>query len=406
MQTQLAPFAKNSPSGRRAEEILRQCVHCGFCTATCPTYQLLGDELDGPRGRIYLIKQFLEGQQSGAKTRLHLDRCLQCRSCETTCPSGVEYGQLLEIGKQMLDEKSPRSTFEQLTRKGLAYALSDKKRFSALLKVANLSKPLLPAVLKNKLPHSVSEAGVWPTTQHSRKMLILDGCVQPSLSPNINSATARILDRLGISLIRLQKEGCCGAVNQHLGQLQAAKQQMKNNIDLWWPEIEAGAEALVTTASGCGAFIQQYAEHLADEPEYADKAAKLVALCKDIAQIVSIEDLTAITPKQPRSKISYHPPCTLQHWQQQPQLVEGLLTRLGFELNPLQDGHLCCGSAGTYAITQPKLSQQLKERKLAQLTCHPTEMIVSANIGCINHLQAGAKVPVKHWIELLDEVMF
>ncbi|MDQ7075790.1 MAG: glycolate oxidase subunit GlcF [Gammaproteobacteria bacterium] len=405
MQTQLAPFAKNSKAGRRAEEILRQCVHCGFCTATCPTYQLLGDELDGPRGRIYLIKQFLEGQTTGEKTRSHLDRCLHCRSCETTCPSGVEYGQLLEIGKQMLDETAPRSTFEQLTRKGLAYALSDKKRFSALLKVAAISKPFLPKTLKNKLPKAISEAGNWPSKQHPRTMLILDGCVQPSLSPNINSATARILDRLGITLIRLERDGCCGAVNQHLGQLKNAKMQMKQNIDLWWPEIEAGAEALVTTASGCGAFIQQYAEHLADEPEYADKAKKLVALCKDIAEIVNNEDLQKITLKQSQDNISYHPPCTLQHWQQQPQLVEKLLSRLGFKINPLKDGHLCCGSAGTYAITQPKLSQQLQERKLAQLTCHPTEMIVSANIGCINHLQAGCDIPVKHWVELLDEVV-
>lgn len=399
MQTQLADFIKDTPQGREADAILKSCVHCGFCNATCPTYQLLGDELDGPRGRIYLIKALLEGQGGGAKTRLHLDRCLTCRACETTCPSGVRYGRLLDIGREVVEAKTVRPWLERVQRQALLKLLPYPRRFDSLLGWARRAKPLLPTALSRKLP-APAQPATWPTGSQARKMLILEGCVQPSLAPNINAATARLLDRLGIELIRADSGACCGAMSHHLTAVADAQNLMRRNIDAWWPHIERGAEAIVITASGCGVMVKDYGTLLQDDPAYADKAARVAALAKDVGEVLAEEDLSELRLQAPR-RIAFQSPCTLQHGQKLNGLVEGLLVRLGFELTPVADAHLCCGSAGTYSILQPALSERLLANKLAALAAGGPELIVTANIGCLTHLQSEATLPVRHWVELL-----
>lgn len=401
MQTQLADFIKQTPQGTEADAILRRCVHCGFCTATCPTYQLLGDELDSPRGRIYLIKQMVEGKQPSAKTQTHLDRCLTCRNCETTCPSGVQYGRLLEIGRQLVEQQVPRSLNERLMRQSLRSVLPYSSRFKPLLALGQLTRPLLPASLKHNIParHSVPN---WPKPRHQRHMLVLQGCVQPGLAPHFNAITAQILDRLGISLLAKNKAGCCGAVSYHLGAEEEGKDFMRANIDAWWPAITAGAEAIVMTASGCGALVKEYGHILRDDPQYAEKAAKISALTRDLSEILAAESLTALgQPGANHPPIAFHAPCTLQHGQKLPGQVEQILQRLGFTLTPVADAHLCCGSAGTYSILQKDLSQQLLNNKVKALEAGQPACIATANIGCWSHLSTSASVPVKHWIELL-----
>ncbi|MBL8492399.1 MAG: glycolate oxidase subunit GlcF, partial [Rhodocyclaceae bacterium] len=252
METHLADFIRHTAPGREAEEILRKCVHCGFCTATCPTYQLLGDELDGPRGRIYLIKQVLEGAEPTEKTRLHLDRCLTCRSCETTCPSGVRYSRLLDIGREVVAGKVPRQGQDAMTRAGLRTLLPRPAVFGPLMRMGQAFRGLLPGPLAAKIHPRTLPKGR-PARLHRRRMLMLEGCVQPSMMPNVNAATARVLDRLGISIVDAAKAGCCGAVSFHLDDAEGARRAARRNIDAWWPAIEAGAEAIVMTASGCGA---------------------------------------------------------------------------------------------------------------------------------------------------------
>lgn len=415
MDTQLADFVRDSALGREAEAILRKCVHCGFCTATCPTYQLLGDELDGPRGRIYLIKQVLEGKPVTEKTQLHLDRCLTCRSCETTCPSGVKYSRLLDIGRQIVEEKLPRKAGAALTRKILRHVLPNAPLFGLALKFGRAMRPVLPTALADKLPPvSANGAGVWPETAGvTRRMLLLAGCVQPALAPNINAATARIFAKLGIALIEESKAGCCGAVRFHLNDQSAAKDDMRRNIDAWWPHVESGVEAIIVTASGCGVQVRDYGHLLASDTVYAEKAAKISVLCRDPSEILAAEresllPLLAVVRDQNSlkgKKLAFHSPCTLQHGLNIRGVVEALLTTAGFELVPVADGHLCCGSAGTYSILQPELSGRLRQNKLTALNAGAPHQIATANIGCLTHLAAGSVVPVRHWIELLNELI-
>jgi len=406
MQTHLADFIRHTPAGREAGAILRACVHCGFCTATCPTYQLLGDELDGPRGRIYLVKQLLEGGEVTAKTQLHLDRCLTCRSCETTCPSGVQYGRLVDIGRAVVAERVARPLGTRLLRLALREFLPRGWLFGPAFRLGQLFRPLLPTSLKAKiLPRQKSVAVI--RRDHARRMLMLAGCVQPSMSPNINAATARVLDRLGIALIEAQEAGCCGAVRMHLDDHEGAREDARSNIDAWWPHIEAGAEAIVVTASGCGAHVREYAHLLEHDPAYAKKAARVALLARDVAEVLAAEKaglkrLLEKSVSAGRRALAFHAPCSLQHGLKVRGAVEDILQSAGFELTPVADAHLCCGSAGTYSILQPALSLKLRTNKLNCLQAGAPQVIASANIGCIAHLQAGTSTPVSHWIELLD----
>ena len=412
MQTTLAPEYKNTPDGLAAEAILRKCVHCGFCTATCPTYQILGDELDGPRGRIYLMKQVLEGANPTRKTQMHLDRCLTCRNCESTCPSGVDYGHLIDIGRKLVDAKVPRPASERAVRWILKEGLPSPL-FGPAMALGQWVRPLMPEALKAKVPPR-QQAGVWPQRSHARQVLMLAGCVQPAMAPNINSATARVLDAAGIQAVQAPKAGCCGAVKFHLNDQDGGKAQMRANIDAWWPDVERGVEAIVMNASGCGATVKEYGHILQDEPQYADKARRISALTRDLSELLPTI-ATALTDERPAlrahvaahaPKLVFHPPCTLQHGQKLKGGVEQHLAALGFDIRTApQEAHLCCGSAGTYSVLQPDMAYQLRDRKLSHLAEVQAEVIVSANIGCISHLQSGTSTPVKHWVEVLDEAI-
>ncbi|MBE0485909.1 glycolate oxidase subunit GlcF [Marinobacter sp.] len=401
MQTNLVQHFANTPDGQEAEEILRACVHCGFCNATCPTYQELNDERDGPRGRIYLMKMFLEGAEATEKTREHLDRCLTCRSCETTCPSGVQYGRLVDISRGLLEQELPRSPRQRVLRWALTRVLPDRRLFGFVLRLGQAFRPLLPEKLRTKVPVR-HEASPWPHSSHNRIVLGLAGCAQPSAAPNTNAATARVLDKLGITLVEAPKAGCCGAVNYHLSEHERGLEQMRRNIDAWWPAIEAGAEAIVMTASGCGAMVQDYGHLLKDDPVYAHKARRVSELCMDLGAFLLREDLELIKTDVQAGKVAFHCPCTLQHAMKQSGVVEQVLARAGIKLATTKDKHLCCGSAGTYSILQPEMSQTLLDNKLQALTVDDPVKIVTANIGCQLHLETRSQLPVQHWIELLD----
>ncbi|MDR2155049.1 MAG: glycolate oxidase subunit GlcF [Burkholderiaceae bacterium] len=410
MQTILSPEFQNTSFGREAEAILRQCVHCGFCNAACPTYQLLGDELDGPRGRIYLIKQVLEGVPPTRQTQLHLDRCLTCRGCETTCPSGVRYGRLLDIGRQVVEQRVPRPVSEQRLRDWLRRGLASSL-FGPALRLGQSARGLLPTTLRQQVP-ARQPAGQWPRQTHARKVLLLAGCVQRAMAPNINTATARVLDAAGIQTVLARGQGCCGALKHHLADAKGGLAQMRANIDAWWPHIESGrAEAIIINASGCGAMVKEYGHLLRDEPRYADRAARVSELARDVAEL--LPDIAAALSgrlRQHSGILAWHAPCTLQHALGLGGAVEAGLRALGLPLRPAaQDAHLCCGSAGTYSVLQANLSRRLRDHKLAHLqgerTADRPAVILSANIGCIAHLQAVAQAPVRHWIEMLDELM-
>lgn len=404
MQTTLSEQARQLPRAEEAESILRTCVHCGFCNATCPTYQLLGDELDGPRGRIYLIKQVLEGNEVTQKTQQHLDRCLSCRNCETTCPSGVDYHNLLDIGRAVVDAAVPRPLGQRLLREGLRSIVPNPALFKGLVSSGQVFRALLPNTLQIKLPRRVYPAKPRPVTRHTRQVLMLEGCVQPSLSPNTNAAAARVLDRLGISVTPTREAGCCGAVDYHLDAQAAGLNRARRNIDAWWPSIENGAEAIVQTASGCGAFIKEYGHLLSTDPAYAEKAKKVSALAKDLVEVLRDEPLEKLGIHSAQ-RLAFHCPCTLQHAQKLGGAVEAILTSLGFNLTPVADSHLCCGSAGTYSLTQPELSRQLRDNKLNALESGHPEVIVTANIGCQSHLDGAGRTPVRHWIELVEAAL-
>jgi glycolate oxidase iron-sulfur subunit len=406
MQTNLTDAFKHTADGLEAESILRACVHCGFCTATCPTYQLLGNELDSPRGRIYLIKEMLEGAAVTEKTMLHLDRCLTCRACETTCPSGVQYGRLVDIGRGIAEEKIDRSLGQIIQRALLRMVLPRPAVFNSMLALGRLFRPLLPRAMAKQIPLAQTPKAR-PTARHARTMLVLEGCVQPALAPNTNAAAARVLDRLGITLLSDRKAGCCGAVSYHLNAHADGLDYMRRNIDAWHPYAEQGAEAVVMTASGCGAMVKEYGHLLRNDPAYAEKAARISALTRDLSEILAAEKdklLRLITPG-PRGKVAFHAPCTLQHGQRIVGVVEELLTKAGYELTAVADKHLCCGSAGTYSILQQELSQQLLRNKLGALQSGKPAQIASANIGCQTHLQSGTDLPVRHWVELLDAAL-
>ncbi|HSN19844.1 MAG TPA: glycolate oxidase subunit GlcF [Usitatibacter sp.] len=404
MQTRLAEWIRTTPEGQEADSILRRCVHCGFCLATCPTYNLLGDELDSPRGRIYLMKQMLEGAPVTRRTQLHLDRCLTCRACETTCPSGVEYGKLVDIGRAIVHEKVQRSPWDRLRRWFLARTLPHRSLFGAALALGRATKPLLPRSLARSIPER-RDAGAWPAARHARRMLVLAGCVQPAMAPSINAAAARVLDRVGISLFEVPEAGCCGAVPFHLDDQDEGRDRARANIDAWWPHVEAGAEAIVVTASGCGTMVKDYGHLLRGDPAYAERAARISALARDVSEAVAAERerfaaLARATGEPPR--VAFHSPCSLQHGLRLDGLVEGILRDAGFRLTPVPDAHLCCGSAGTYSLLQPGISRQLRDNKVRALESGAPQLVATANIGCLAQIGSGASVPVVHWIELLD----
>jgi glycolate oxidase iron-sulfur subunit len=404
MQTTLAPEFIGTTEGEEAKAILGKCVHCGFCTATCPTYQLLGDELDGPRGRIYLIKQVMEGATPTRKTQLHLDRCLTCRNCETTCPSGVEYGKLVEIGRNVVERKVERPLSEKLLRGALKAGLTSPL-FTPAMKLGKMARPLLPASLKNKVPESKA-SGAWPTHTHARKVLMLAGCVQPGMMPSINVATARVLDAVNVQTLIANKAGCCGAIKLHMNDHEGGLADIRRNIDAWWPYVEKSeVEALIMNASGCGVTVKDYGYALKHDDAYREKAERISALTKDASEyLASFADaLKLLVKTKPKETLAYHPPCTLQHGQKLKGGVETLLTALGATVKvALNDSHLCCGSAGTYSVTQPELAYQLRDRKLQALAPLNASRVLSSNIGCIAHLQSGSDKPVEHWIEWLD----
>lgn len=421
MQTNLADFIKHTSEGQEAEAILRKCVHCGFCTATCPTYQILGDELDSPRGRIYLIKQVLEGAAATEKTQQHLDRCLTCRNCESTCPSGVEYGKLVDIGRKIVDDQVGRSIGQTVVRTALKELLPRRWVFHPAIKLGQMVRPFLPEILRNKVPapQSVKTFTRASLETSKRKVLMLAGCVQPSLSPNINHATQRVLNAFDVQTWVSNNAGCCGALRFHMNDQEGGRADMRRNIDAWWPYIENGSiEAIVMNASGCGVTVREYDHYLQHDSAYAEKARRISALTRDLseylAELVSstegagadhpaLKKLAQKNAGQATRKLAFHPPCTLQHGQKIRGVVERLLSQCGYALVLIQESHLCCGSAGTYSVLQPVLAQQLRDRKLANLEQQQPDMIVSANIGCITHLQSGTTTVVKHWIELLDE---
>ena len=402
MQTNLDENILQSRDGRDADEILRSCVHCGFCTATCPTYQLLGDELDGPRGRIYQIKLVLEGEPATRGVQLHLDRCLTCRSCETTCPSGVRYARLLEIGRAQVEQQVKRPLGERLMRRMLLHVIPYRRRFAPLAKAGSLLRGLLPERLGRPLPHLSSGSATWPTPSHRRRMILFEGCAQPVLAPSINASTSRVLDRLGIGVLRPAGESCCGALPLHLTEAERARAFARRNIDAWWPALQQGVEAIVVTASACAGMIKEYPELLREDPHYRDKAEQVAGLCRDLSEVLSAEDLGPLRAEiNTAHRVAFHAPCTLQHGQGLRGLVEPLLSGLGFQLTAVPDSHLCCGSAGSYALLQPELSEQLRERKRRSLVSGRPDVIATANIGCLTHLRDPLGPPVVHWIELL-----
>jgi len=400
MQTQIPEHILQTEEGYKADSILRNCVHCGFCTATCPTYQLLGDELDSPRGRIYLIKQVMEGAKPTIKTLSHLDRCLTCRSCETTCPSGVEYAKLLDIGRHYVEQRTRRSFVSSIKREALHWLMNNPKRFSVLYKIGQKLSFLLPERLR--IPQHNSEQSTIAPKEHSRKVLLLQGCVQPAMQPGINQATINILDRLEIQVTTLSETECCGAISYHLNKQEQALAKMRHNIDTWYPYIEKGYEAIVSNASGCGITLKEYAGYFENDLNYAHKAQIISDRVKDISELVTQDNINHIKLRQP-VKVAFHAPCTLQHGLKLSTRLENLLQALGCELSPVQDSHLCCGSSGTYSVLQPKISQQLKTNKLNNLQQSRPEYIVTANIGCQHHLASESEVPVLHWVELIAQ---
>ena len=409
MHTELSPEHAGTADGEAARALLQKCVHCGFCTATCPTYQLLGDELDGPRGRIYQIKNLLEGEAPTRELQTHLDRCLTCRNCESTCPSGVQYGELAEIGRRLVDARVERPATERLVRWALKEGLTSPL-FAPALQLGQVVRPLLPEALQAKVPERrEADARGWPQKRHARRMLMLAGCVQPAMSPEINPATARVLDAAGIEVVLPAGAGCCGAIRAHLNDRDGGLADMRRNIDAWWPLIERGeVEAIVMNASGCGATVKEYGHHLAGDAAYAAKAARVSAMTRDLSELLP-ELVPVLKPKLAAAaqagRLALHPPCTLQHAQKLKGGLEAGLRALGFTVVLPADSHLCCGSAGTYSVLQPALSKQLRERKQASLAALEPDTVVSANIGCITHLQTGCRTPVRHWVEVLDAAL-
>ena len=407
METRLADWIKGSAQGDTADAILRACVHCGFCNATCPTYQLLGDELDGPRGRIYQIKQVLEGTPATRSTQLHLDRCLTCRACETTCPSGVDYGHLVDIGRAVVDSQVQRPMNERLLHWLLREGLTRRWLFGGVLRVARALRCALPQVLRSKLGPR-RDPGAWPHNVHARKVLLLNGCTQPAMAPSIDAATARVLDAIGVQALIDARSGCCGAIRHHLDDQPGALDNARRNIDAWWPQLESGAvEAIVINASGCALMVREYAHLLRDDPAYAARARRVSEAARELVEFLApeLQRLKSRVGTPAIARIALQKPCTLQHGLKLKDNVDQLLGALGAQLLPVSEPHLCCGSAGTYSLVQPQLALELRERKLAHLQHSQPELILSANIGCMAHLASGTPLPVWHWIEWVDKMI-
>jgi glycolate oxidase iron-sulfur subunit len=382
-------------------------VHCGFCLPACPTYRIEGNELDSPRGRIYLVKQLVEGGPAGAETRLHLDRCLTCRACETACPSGVQYGRIIDLGRELIDERAPRPAADRAARFAMTEVLGRRPVFEMLLRVGGWLRPFVPVSLRGKLPVVAAASAREPTPiRHARRVVLLEGCVQPGLAPQINAATARVLDRLGLSAVRAHDETCCGALSHHLGRTEKALDQARRNVAACVRLLDDGAECVVSTASACGLMVKDYGRLLAGDPSFAQAAQRVSAATRDLSEIIEPADLVraGLTPGS-GPRVAWQAPCTLQHGQRVTGRVEALLTAAGCVLEPVAGATLCCGSAGTYSVLQPELAQELRRRKLEGLTVGQPGIIATANIGCLSHLRETSPVPVQHWIELVDEAL-
>jgi glycolate oxidase iron-sulfur subunit len=404
MYVQPSGGLEQTARGADAQALLRNCVHCGFCLPACPTYRITGNELDSPRGRIYLIKQMVEGTAATATTRMHLDRCLTCRACESACPSGVEYGRLIDLGRELVEERVPRPPTERAVRRGLIEILSRPRLFGALLRAGRAFRPWLPASLRSRI--SAPEAGrpLAASTRQARRVVLLEGCVQPGLRPGINVAATRVLERLGIGVERLVGEQCCGALGHHLGHAERALDQARRNVEACCAALDAGAEGVVSTASACGLMAKDYGRLLADDPAYAERARRVSEAMRDLAEIIEPADLRrAIESRSSGPHVAWQAPCTLQHGQRIGGRVEALLEAAGCTLAPTLEQKLCCGSAGTYSLLQPELSHELRRRKLAALLGAGPQVIATANIGCLEHLRAASPVPVRHWIEIVAD---
>jgi glycolate oxidase iron-sulfur subunit len=407
VETRLADWLKGTAQGDTADAILRSCVHCGFCNATCPTYQLLGDELDGPRGRIYQIKQVLEGAPATSSIQLHLDRCLTCGNCNTTCPSGVDYLHLVDIGRAVVQSQLRRPAHQRLLRWLLRAGLTRRWLFGPALRLGRALRFAAPPVLRAKLGRARA-AGAWPRRVHARKVLLLNACTQPAMAPSIDAASARVLDAIGVQALIDARSGCCGAIRQHLDDQSGALENARRNIDAWWPQLESGViEAIVINASGCTLMVRDYAQLLRLDPAYAAKARRVSDATRDLLEFLGgeLEALRRRCGPPALTRIAVQKPCTLQHGLALKDELDRLLRALGAEPLPVNEPHLCCGSAGTYSLLQPQLAFELRERKLTQLLQHEPQLILTANIGCMAHLASGTSVPVWHWIEWVDRAI-
>lgn len=399
MRTIIRGPLAGTTGGAIAEQALKACVHCGMCNATCPTYQIRADELEGPRGRIYLMKQALEGEPVSRLTLDHLDSCLSCRACETTCPSGVAYHQLYDIAHPVIAEAVKWPAGERLFRFGIRQLTRSPILFRMALTLGGLVKPLLPPQLKARITPPPPPSP-WPRTRQARRMSLLPGCVQSATAPHFNATAARVLDRAGISLVESRKAGCCGAVSFHLEAPEEARRAARRNIQAWEAD---GTEAIVATSSGCASFIRDYPDLLRDDPAFAERARAVAARVRDPLQVLAETPPVALrAPGAPR--IAVQEPCSLQHGLKLTGQIASLLRQLGYEPQPIADNHLCCGSAGAYSLTQPEMSARLRDNKLAALSATSPAAIYTANIGCWMHLAEATDIPVRHWIEAVDEV--
>ncbi len=378
---------------------MRSCVHCGFCNATCPTYQVEGNELDGPRGRIYLIKSMLEGNPASELTREHLDRCLTCRACESTCPSGVQYHHLLAIGRDEVVKQAPRPLWQRLARRVLVAIMSRRDWVKLLVAAGRPMRFLLPRFLK----HYLSQPSTIEPTHaagSARKVVLAQGCVQAGMTPATRDSVVAVLAALDIAVAEAPAEQCCGALAFHLDQPASALDQARNNIDTWEQTLADGAEAIISSASACGLHLKEYPELLKHDPDYAERAIALADKVKDISEYLVQQNLEQLQ-LEPAAKVIWHCPCTGQHGQNLDTPVREVLTRLGFQLPQIRDAHLCCGSAGTYGLFYPERAGVLRDRKLQALQRSEPDLIATANVGCQLHLSGGTDVPVVHWIELV-----